>query len=68
MIYKQEIPKPKGKCRPQMVKHIPLGNKCLADEFPHTYGCLCSDCDAIWKRLVDEDKMSMKGWTLENRK
>ena len=44
-------------CRPQMVKRIPLGNGCLADDFPHEYGCLCDVCEAIWKELVDEDRM-----------
>lgn len=42
--------------KPQKVPRVKLGNGCLADEFPHEYGCLCSNCETVWQRLLDEDK------------
>ncbi len=38
----------------QKVKHIPLKNGCLADHFPHKYGCKCDDCEEIWAELLAE--------------
>ena len=46
-----EIPNPNFR-KPQKVLREKLNNGCLADEFPHEYGCLCQECNEIWEALL----------------
>lgn len=37
---------------PQKVKRKKLNNGCLGDDFPHTYGCRCEECDKVWAAIL----------------
>lgn len=41
---------------PQQIPRTKLNDGSLADEFPHTYGCQCNQCDAVWKKLQEEEE------------